>query len=63
MHIAVPEFYYIPTGMKYDKVQILEEAQMAIIRYQYNDHFVYFHLAANEKNYHKVIGKIKKKFK
>ena len=51
LHIAVPEFYYIPTGMKYDKVQILEEAQMAIIRYQYND------------NYHKVIGKIKKKFK
>lgn len=49
LHIAVPEFYYIPTGMKYDKVQILEEAQMAIIRYQYNDHFVYFHLAANEK--------------
>ena len=45
----MPEFYYIPTGMKYDKVQILEEAQMAIIRYQYNDHFVYFHLAANEK--------------
>ena len=36
LHIAVPEFYYIPTGMKYDKVQILEEAQMAIIRYQYN---------------------------
>lgn len=34
LHIAVPEFYYIPTGMKYDKVQILEEAQMAIIRYQ-----------------------------
>ena len=49
LHIAVPEFYYIPTGMKYDKVQILEEAQMAIIRYQYNDHFVHFHLAANEK--------------
>ena len=49
LHIAVPEFYYIPTGMKYDKVQIMEEAQMAIIRYQYNDHFVYFHLAANEK--------------
>lgn len=49
LHIAVPEFYYIPTGMKYDKVQILEEAQMAIIRYQYNDHFVYSHLAANEK--------------
>ena len=42
LHIAVPEFYYIPTGMKYDKTQILEEAQRAVIRYQYKDHFVYF---------------------
>ena len=49
LHIAVPEFYYIPTGMKYDKTQILEEAQMAVIRYQYKDHFVYFHLTANER--------------
>lgn len=49
LHIVVPEFYYIPTGMKYDKTQILEEAQMAVIRYQYKDHFVYFHLTANER--------------
>ena len=35
--------------MKYDKTQILEEAQMAVIRYQYKDHFVYFHLTANER--------------
>ena len=49
LHIAVPEFFYIPTGMKYDKTQILKASPMAIIRYQYNDQFVYFHLTANEK--------------
>lgn len=49
LHIAVPEFFYIPTGMKYDKTQILKASQMAIIRYQYNDQFVYFHLTVNEK--------------
>ena len=38
LHIAVPEFFYIPTGMKYDKTQILKASQMAII-----------HLTANEK--------------
>lgn len=47
LHIAVPEFYYIPTGMKYDRTIISEEAQMAVIRYQYKESFVYFHLAAN----------------
>ncbi|WP_461874085.1 DUF4367 domain-containing protein [Fusicatenibacter sp.] len=49
LHIAVPEFYYVPVGMKYDETQILKSSQMAIVRYQYNDHFVYFHLTANEK--------------
>lgn len=47
LHIAVPEFYYIPTGMKYDRTIISEEAQMAVIRYRYKESFVYFHLAAN----------------
>lgn len=63
LHIAVPEFYYIPTGMKYDKTQILEEAQMAIIRYQYNNHFVYFHLAANEKDLSQGSWKDRKQIK
>ena len=49
LHIAVPEFFYIPAGMKYDKTQILKASQMAIIRYQYKNQFVYFHLTANEK--------------
>lgn len=50
IHIAVPEFYYVPKGMQYDNVIVSEVTQMAIIRYQYNNHFVYFHLAANEKD-------------
>ena len=63
LHIAVPEFFYIPAGMKYDKTQILEEAQMAIIRYQYNNHFVYFHLAANEKDLSQGSWKDRKQIK
>ena len=50
LHIAVPEFYYIPEGMEYDNIIILDATQMAIIRYQYNGQYVYFHLAANEKD-------------
>lgn len=50
LHIAVPEFYYIPTGMKYSNVIVSKETQMAVIKYKYNGHSVYFHLAANEKD-------------
>ena len=50
LHIAVPEFYYIPKGMEYDDITILDATQMAMIRYQYHNQFVYFHLAANEKD-------------
>ena len=50
LHIDVPEFYYIPKGMKYNQATILDATQMAIIKYQYNNQFVYFHLAANEKD-------------
>lgn len=50
LRIAVPEFYYVPQGMEYEQVTILDATQMAIIKYQYNNQFVYFHLAANEKD-------------
>ena len=36
LHIAVPEFYYIPNGMKYNKFMMFEETQMAVIKYEYN---------------------------
>lgn len=50
LHIAVPEFYYIPTGMEYSEFMIFEETQMAVIKYKYNGYPIYFHLAANEKD-------------
>lgn len=50
LHIAVPEFYYVPAGMEYSKFIIFEETQMAIIQYQYKEHSIYFYLAANEKD-------------
>ena len=50
IHIAVPEFYYIPAGMEYNDIMIMPEIQMASIEYQYNGQFVYFRLAANEKD-------------
>lgn len=50
LRIAVPEFSYIPKGMEYDDITILDATQMAVIRYQYHNQFVYLHLAANEKD-------------
>ena len=50
VHIAVPEFYYIPAGMTYNKVMIIPEIQMASIEYIYNGNFVYLRLSANEKD-------------
>lgn len=50
LHIAVPEFYYIPAGMEYSESVIMPEIQMASIEYRYNGQFVYFRLAANEKD-------------
>ena len=48
MHIAVPEFYYVPAGMEYSKFMIFEDTQIAWIEYQYKENIVYFQLAANE---------------
>ena len=50
IHIAVPEFYYIPEGMEYKDFFIVPEAQMAVIKYKYNENFVYFHLLGKEKD-------------
>ena len=63
IHIAVPEFYHVPKGMQYDNVIVSEVTQMAIIRYQYNNHFVYFHLAANEKDLSQGSWKDRKQIK
>ena len=50
LHIAVPEFYYIPKDMKYNNFVIIQETQIALIEYQYNENIIYFQLAANEKD-------------
>lgn len=50
LHIAVPEFYYIPRNMKYNNFVIIQETQIALIEYQYNENIIYFQLAANEKD-------------
>ena len=50
IHIAVPEFYYIPEGMEYKDFFIVPEAQMAVIKNKYTETFVYFHLLGNEKD-------------
>lgn len=50
LHIAVPEFYYVPDGMAYSNVEIIPAIQMAIIEYEYNGQHIYFHLAANDKD-------------
>ena len=46
----MPEFYYIPEGMEYSKFFMIPEAQMAVIKYKYNENSVYFHLMGNEKD-------------
>lgn len=50
LHIAVPEFYYIPEGMLYSKASVLKNTQMASIQYKYRGKNVFFHLASNEKD-------------
>lgn len=50
LHIAVPEFYYIPINMKYNNFIIIQETQIALIEYQYDENIIYFQLAANEKD-------------
>lgn len=50
LHIAVPEFYYIPEGMEYIDFCVMQEVQAAVINYQYKEHLVYFQVAANEKD-------------
>lgn len=48
LHIAVPEFYYIPSGMEYSKTYISKETKLAIIQYHYQEKEIYFRLSANE---------------
>ena len=48
LHIEVPEFYYIPKGMEYNRTYISKETKLAIIQYKYGEKEIYFRLSANE---------------
>lgn len=50
LNIKMPEFFYLPDEMKYEKYIINEEAQTAIIQYLYEGKYVYFMTMANLKN-------------
>lgn len=50
LQVAVPEFYYVPKGMKYKGFCVMPEVQAAVIKYRYKEYFVYFQISANEKD-------------
>lgn len=50
LHADIPEFYYIPEEMEYKDFCVMEEVQTGVIKYRYKKHFVYFQVAANEKD-------------
>lgn len=50
LRVSVPEFYYVPKGMKYKGFYVLQEVQTAVVKYRYKEHSVYFQISANEKD-------------
>lgn len=41
LNAQVPEFYYLPDGMSYQKYELVEEIGYAKIQYSYSDGFIY----------------------
>ena len=50
LDIKMPEFFYLPDEMMYEKYIINEDAQTAIVQYLYEEKNVYFLTMANIKN-------------
>ena len=50
LDIKMPEFFYLPDEMMYEKYIINEDAQTAIVQYLYEGKYVYFLTMANIKN-------------
>ena len=48
--VEVPEFYYIPKGMTYEKYEIAENGGEAFLEYNYNESFLYLSIANNRSN-------------
>lgn len=47
--IKMPEFFYMPSGIKYENYNIDEDAQMAFMKYSYENNYMYFMAMANLK--------------
>ena len=49
LDIKMPEFFYMPSGVKYENYRINEDAQTAFIRYSYENKYIYFMAMTNLK--------------
>lgn len=50
LEMDVPEFFYIPEGMKFFKYEVSKEVGIAKIYYVYNDYVLTFYISGNEEN-------------
>ena len=48
LDFPVPEFFYLPNGMKFENVRIDEEAQYARLQYAYNEAAVYLSISGSK---------------
>src|SRR5699024_6581336 len=48
--VELPQFYYLRKEMKYQDYVVDAEAQMAVIRYEYNEQIVHFIILSNERD-------------
>lgn len=50
LEVDVPEFFYIPEGMKFFKYEVSKEVGIAKIYYVYNDYVLTFYISGNEES-------------
>lgn len=50
LHVSVPEFFYVPTGMKYKSCSIASEAGNAYVVYEYDGENLILYIAADEQD-------------
>lgn len=48
--VEVPEFYYIPEGMRYSEYEVFEDVDIAKIYYTYQDYLIIFVISGNEED-------------
>lgn len=54
-NIKMPEFYYIPEQMEYLDYTLDEEAQIAFIRYSYEEQIIYLSIFINDKEISRLV--------